>query len=72
MALATSSAEDSYHFKVDKNHTELFSLFPYKTFGSSDPTVKHGKPHPDIFLVTAAKFPDKPALDKVSSKNYLI
>ncbi|XP_045504291.1 pseudouridine-5'-phosphatase-like isoform X1 [Colias croceus] len=60
IALATSSSEESYHLKVDKHHTELFSLFPYKTFGCSDPNVKLGKPHPDIFLVTAAKFPDKP------------
>ncbi|CAK1545570.1 unnamed protein product [Leptosia nina] len=64
MALATSSGEDSYHLKVDKNHSEIFSLFPYKTFGSSDPTVKQGKPHPDIFLVTAAKFPERPAPEK--------
>ncbi|XP_038207451.1 pseudouridine-5'-phosphatase-like isoform X2 [Zerene cesonia] len=60
IALATSSSEESYHLKVDKHHTELFSLFRYKTFGGSDPNVQLGKPHPDIFLVTAAKFPDKP------------
>ncbi|XP_022118197.2 pseudouridine-5'-phosphatase [Pieris rapae] len=64
IALATSSGEDSYHCKVDKHYTEFFSLFPYKTFGSSDPSVKNGKPHPDIFLVTAMKFPDKPVPEK--------
>ncbi|XP_034835770.1 pseudouridine-5'-phosphatase-like [Maniola hyperantus] len=57
IGLATSSSEESYHLKVDKHHQELFSLFPCKTFGSSDPNVKRGKPHPDIFLVAAAKFP---------------
>lgn len=60
IGLATSSSKDSYDLKVNKHHTELFSLFPYKTFGSSDPEVKNGKPHPDIFLVSANRFPDKP------------
>lgn len=46
-------------------HTDLFSLLTYKTMGSSDPLVKKGKPHPDIFLVAAAKFPDNPAPEKV-------
>ncbi|KAM3961240.1 pseudouridine-5'-phosphatase-like [Aphomia sociella] len=60
MGLATSSSLESFELKVNKNHKELFSLFPYKTMGSSDPEVKRGKPHPDIFFVAASKFPDKP------------
>ncbi|XP_045779321.1 pseudouridine-5'-phosphatase-like [Maniola jurtina] len=60
IGLATSSSEESYHLKVDKHHQDLFALFPYKTFGSSDPNVKRGKPHPDIFLVAVAKFPNNP------------
>ncbi|CAH2054467.1 unnamed protein product, partial [Iphiclides podalirius] len=64
IGLATSSSEESYHLKVDKHHSSLFSLFPYKTFGSSDPEVKRGKPHPDIFLVAACKFPDNPKPDQ--------
>ncbi|KAL4702708.1 hypothetical protein ACJJTC_011573 [Scirpophaga incertulas] len=60
IGLATSSSKESYELKTSKNHQKLFSLFPYKTMGSSDPAVKRGKPHPDIFLVAAAKFPDKP------------
>ncbi|CAG4965996.1 unnamed protein product [Parnassius apollo] len=60
IGLATSSSEESYHLKVDKHHADLFSLFPHKTFGSSNPDVKRGKPHPDIFLVAASKFPDRP------------
>ncbi|XP_013139625.1 PREDICTED: pseudouridine-5'-phosphatase-like [Papilio polytes] len=60
IGLATSSSEEGYHLKVDKHHSALFSLFPHKTFGSSDPEVKRGKPYPDIFLVAAAKFPDVP------------
>ncbi|XP_072933360.1 pseudouridine-5'-phosphatase-like [Epargyreus clarus] len=60
IGLATSSSEESYHLKIDKHHQALFSLFPYKTFGSSDPNVKRGKPYPDIFLVAANKFPENP------------
>lgn len=33
--------------------------------GSTDKEVKYGKPHPDIFLVAAARFPDKPHPSKV-------
>ncbi|XP_047537541.1 pseudouridine-5'-phosphatase-like [Vanessa atalanta] len=64
LGLATSSSEESYHLKVDKHHQALFSLLPYKTFGSSDPNVKKGKPHPDIFLVAASKFPEKPQAEQ--------
>ncbi|XP_053615764.1 pseudouridine-5'-phosphatase-like isoform X1 [Plodia interpunctella] len=60
IGLATSSSKESYELKVNRHHKELFSLFPYKTMGSSDPDVKRGKPHPDIFLVAASRFPDKP------------
>ncbi|KAJ8709190.1 hypothetical protein PYW07_009016 [Mythimna separata] len=60
IGLATSSSKESYDLKVNKHHTELFSLFPNKTFGSSDPEVKNGKPQPDIFLVSAKRFPDNP------------
>ncbi|CAB3233433.1 unnamed protein product [Arctia plantaginis] len=60
IALATSSTKEAYKIKTSKHHPGLFSLFSIKTFGSSDPEVKYGKPHPDIFLVTANRFPDKP------------
>ncbi|KAJ0172221.1 hypothetical protein K1T71_012194 [Dendrolimus kikuchii] len=63
MGLATSSSKETYDLKV-VNHQEFFNLLPYKTWGSSDPDVKRGKPYPDIFFVAANKFPDKPDVEK--------
>lgn len=65
-ALATSSSDRSVKTKVAA-HKELFDLFHHKVMGSTDDEVKFGKPHPDIFLVTAARFPDKPEPSKVLS-----
>ncbi|XP_023951402.2 pseudouridine-5'-phosphatase [Bicyclus anynana] len=59
MGLATSSSKETYDMKITR-HQEFFKLLPYKTYGS-DPDVHRGKPNPDIFLVAAAKFPQKPA-----------
>ncbi|CAH0760545.1 unnamed protein product [Diatraea saccharalis] len=64
IGLATSSSKESYDLKTGKHHQELFAMFPYKTLGTSDPEVKRGKPYPDIFLVAASKFPDKPSPSK--------
>lgn len=65
IGLATSSSRETYELKV-QNHRELFELLSYKTWGSSDPEVKRGKPYPDIFIVASKKFPDKPSLNKVN------
>lgn len=59
MALATSSGERMYKIKTSR-HTEIFDLFDHKVFGSSDDEVVNGKPAPDIFIVAAQRFPDKP------------
>lgn len=71
IALATSSTKESYELKTNKHHKEIFSLFQIKTFGSSDPEVKFGKPHPDIFLITANRFPDKPKPEQVLQLNFI-
>lgn len=49
-----------------QKHSELFSLFNHKVMGSTDPEVKFGKPSPDIFLVAAQRFSDKPNPEKVN------
>lgn len=59
IALATSSSAESVQVKTT-HHGELFKLFHHKVMGSSDPEVKEGKPAPDIFLIAARRFPDKP------------
>ncbi|RZC33854.1 pseudouridine-5'-monophosphatase, partial [Asbolus verrucosus] len=63
IAVATSSSQDSMELKT-KNHQSLFKLFHHIVCGSTDPEVKHGKPAPDIFLVCASRFPDKPSPDQ--------
>ncbi|GBP13019.1 Probable pseudouridine-5'-phosphatase [Eumeta japonica] len=58
-ALATSSSERSVKTKI-AGYKSLFDLFHHMVMGSTDPEVKFGKPHPDIFLVAASRFPEKP------------
>ncbi|KAM8717301.1 hypothetical protein ACLKA7_004066 [Drosophila subpalustris] len=58
-ALATSSGAEMVELKTT-NHRELFDLFNHRVCGSSDKEVKNGKPAPDIFLIAAARFSDKP------------
>lgn len=57
--LATSSGKEIAELKMS-SHSELFKLFTHYVMGSTDPAVTHGKPAPDIFLIAANRFIDKP------------
>ncbi|XP_065225979.1 probable pseudouridine-5'-phosphatase [Planococcus citri] len=63
MGIATSSSHESVQNKI-KNHREVFDLIPHMVMGSSDPEVIKGKPHPDVFLVCAKRFPGNPEPEK--------
>lgn len=65
IAVATSSSKESLAVKT-KNHQNIFKLFHHIVCGTTDPDVKNGKPAPDIFLVAASRFDDKPDPSKVS------
>ncbi|XP_049267766.1 pseudouridine-5'-phosphatase [Rhipicephalus sanguineus] len=64
MAIATSSKPLSFELKTTK-HRDLVALFHHVVMSGGNPEVKHGKPHPDVFLVAASKFDEKPPPEKV-------
>lgn len=59
IAVATGSGAEMAEVKMS-NYLDLFDLFEHKVFGGSDPEVKNGKPAPDMFLIAASRFADKP------------
>ncbi|XP_054271935.1 pseudouridine-5'-phosphatase-like [Macrosteles quadrilineatus] len=59
IAVATSSSRETYELKVSNRH-ELMAQFHHVVMAGSDQEVKKGKPHPDIYLVCASRFPDNP------------
>ncbi|XP_046991076.1 probable pseudouridine-5'-phosphatase isoform X1 [Schistocerca americana] len=63
IAVATSSGEDSYNLKITR-HKAVMSMFHHIVCGSSDTEVKKGKPAPDIYLICASRFAEKPKPEK--------
>ncbi|KAF7496559.1 Pseudouridine-5'-phosphatase [Sarcoptes scabiei] len=63
MAIATGSTTESYLIKT-KRHQDLFEkgkYFNHIVFTRDDPEVKRPKPAPDVYQITASRFPTKPA-----------
>ena len=58
MAVATSSLKEFFAKKTQR-HRELFEKFGHVVNGC-DPELKAGKPAPDIFMLAADRFPDRP------------
>ncbi|CAL4133458.1 unnamed protein product, partial [Meganyctiphanes norvegica] len=63
IAIASGGSKDSFDLKTT-NHKQFFELFQHIVLASTDQEVKNGKPAPDVFLVCADRFPDKPELEK--------
>ncbi|KAL1475761.1 hypothetical protein MTO96_037051 [Rhipicephalus appendiculatus] len=64
MAIATGSKPSSFNLKMT-HHQDFLALFHHTLCLGGEPEVKRGKPYPDIFLVTASKFDEKPPPEKV-------
>jgi len=60
MAIATGSAQTGFEKKTGHIGDILRKPFSHHVFAGSDPEVKLGKPHPDVFLVAAKRFKNPP------------
>lgn len=67
VALCTGSCSRTFPTKLD-NHSDWVKLITLQVLSGDDPEVKHGKPHPDPFLVTMRRFEQPPA----SAQNVLV
>ncbi|VDM20231.1 unnamed protein product [Wuchereria bancrofti] len=59
MAICTGSTKKEFELKT-QYHKELLDLISLRVLSGDDPAVKRGKPAPDPFLVTMARFEEKP------------
>jgi pseudouridine-5'-monophosphatase len=58
-AVATSSDRYNFELKITK-HRDWFRIFEFVISGDN-PAIKRGKPHPDIFLLTAERMEASPS-----------
>lgn len=59
------SSDYAFDLKT-KFHGGFFSMFDPVVKCGDDPEVKHGKPHPDAYLIACSRFKNPPSPEKVS------
>lgn len=64
IAIATGSAQVAFERKTGHIGDILRKPFSHHVFAGSDPEVKNGKPHPDVFQAAARRFRSPPASPK--------
>lgn len=60
IAMASGSSESGFERKTGHIGAILREPFLHHVFAGSDPEVKRGKPHPDVFEVAAKRFKPSP------------
>lgn len=61
IAIATGAAQSGFERKTGHIGEILRKPFSHHVYAGSDPEVKNGKPHPDVFQVAAKRFKPAPA-----------
>uniref|UniRef100_H2ZB56 Pseudouridine 5'-phosphatase n=1 Tax=Ciona savignyi TaxID=51511 RepID=H2ZB56_CIOSA len=64
IAICSGSSKAAYIAKTS-HHSEFFSQFNPIVLCGDDPEVKHGKPHPEAYLVTNSRFQSPPDPESV-------
>lgn len=60
ISIATGSAQSGFERKTGHIGDILRKPFSHHVFAGSDPEVKRGKPHPDVFQIAASRFKEPP------------
>lgn len=68
MAIATGAAQSGFERKTGHLGDILRKPFSHHVYAGSDPQVKRGKPHPDVFQEAAKRFKNPPK----DAKNVLV
>lgn len=68
IAIATGSAVSGFERKTGHIGDILRKPFSHHVYAGSDPEVKRGKPHPDVFEIAAKRFKNPPK----DAKNVLV
>lgn len=60
ISIATGASQAGFERKTGHIGDILRKPFSHHVFAGSDPDVKRGKPHPDVFEIAAKRFKDPP------------